>query len=206
MEKSGPPTRERIVSAAAKLFYAEGIGRVSVDAVAAEAGVTKRTLYYHFTSKDDLVEAYLTARDQPNLALFRRWFAEAEGGVAEKTQAIFRRLARSVGHAKWKGCGFLRTAAELAALPGHPAMKAGLAHKKKFEAWMCSEFESAGLAGAGLLARQILLLLDGAFAVTLLQRDPAYVEAAGDAAHTLLGTAMQCRTGDAAGAGLPTAP
>jgi AcrR family transcriptional regulator len=40
---------------------------VSVDAVAAKAGVTKRTLYYHFKSKDDLVAAYLAARDQPNL-------------------------------------------------------------------------------------------------------------------------------------------
>src|SRR5215510_7699392 len=101
MAASSNPTRERIISAASKLFYSEGIRAVSVDAVAAKAGLTKRTLYYHFRSKDDLVAAYLEARDQPNLALFRRWFAEAEGGVAEKTRAIFRRLARNVGHAKW---------------------------------------------------------------------------------------------------------
>ena len=80
-------TRERILSAAAKLFYGEGIRAVSVDAVAAKAGVTKRTLYYHFTSKDDLVAAYLAARDQPNLTLFKRWFAETSGGAPPRCAA-----------------------------------------------------------------------------------------------------------------------
>src|SRR3954468_19680078 len=41
-------TSERIISAASRLFYGEGIGRVSMDAIADKAGVTKRTLYYHF--------------------------------------------------------------------------------------------------------------------------------------------------------------
>ena len=54
-------TRERIIAAASKLFYSDGIRGVSVDAVAAKAGLTKRTLYYHFRSKDDLVAAYLAA-------------------------------------------------------------------------------------------------------------------------------------------------
>ncbi len=72
-------TRERIVAAAVKLFYSEGIRAVSVDAVAEKADVTKRTLYYHFDSKDDLIAAYLETRDQPNLAVYRRWFAETMG-------------------------------------------------------------------------------------------------------------------------------
>ena len=53
MPRKPEPTREKILTAANRLFYAEGIGRVSVDAVADKAGVTKRTLYYHFRSKDD---------------------------------------------------------------------------------------------------------------------------------------------------------
>lgn len=117
MPRPSEPTRERIVQAASALFYNEGIRRVSVDEVAAKAGLTKRTLYYHFKSKDDLVAAYLAARDQPNLALFRKWFAEAEGGLAAKVEAIFKNLARSARHPKWKGCGFLRTSAELANMP-----------------------------------------------------------------------------------------
>ncbi|HJR20268.1 MAG TPA: TetR/AcrR family transcriptional regulator, partial [Dongiaceae bacterium] len=103
MPRTSDSTRERILSAAAKLFYGEGIRSVSVDAVAAKAGITKRTLYYHFKSKDNLMAAYLEARDQPNLVLFQRWFAETKGSVAAKVQGIFRNLARSARHPKWKG-------------------------------------------------------------------------------------------------------
>src|SRR3546814_2831493 len=114
MPRSADSTRERIVTAASKLFYSEGIRRVSMDAIAEKAGVTKRTLYYHFQSKDDLVAAYLEGRDQPNIALFKRWYAETEGDLADEVRGIFYKLAQSARHPKWKGCGFLRTSAELA--------------------------------------------------------------------------------------------
>lgn len=184
------PTRDRIVTAAAKLFYDEGIRGVSMDAVAEKAGVTKRTLYYHFTSKDELVAAYLESRDQPNLALFQRWFAEAEGTLPAKIRAIFDNLARSARHPKWKGCGFLRTSAELANMPGHPAIKIGAAHKKRFEEWLRATFERAGVTTGAALARHVVLLLDGSFAQVLLHRDPSYMEAAGEAASILVEAAL----------------
>ena len=193
MARPAVPTSERIISAANALFYNDGIRGVSVDAVAEKAGVTKRTLYYHFRSKDDLVAAYLAARDQPNLALFRKWFSEAEGGLPAKVEAIFRNLARSARHPKWKGCGFLRTSAELANMPGHPAIRIGAAHKKKFEEWLRATFEAEGIADPRRLARQILLLLDGSFAVVLLHRDPSYMETAGEAAHALIEAALPVR-------------
>jgi AcrR family transcriptional regulator len=193
MTSPSNPTRERIISAASALFYNEGIRGVSVDAVAAKAGLTKRTLYYHFRSKDDLVAAYLDARDQPNLALFKKWFTETEGGLPAKVEAIFRNIARSARHPKWKGCGFLRTSAELANLPGHPAIKIGAAHKKKFEDWLRAAFEAEGIDHALPLARQILLLLDGSFAVVLLHRDPSYMETAGQAAFSLTEAALGAR-------------
>lgn len=183
-------TRERIVSAASKLFYGEGIRRVSMDAVAEKAGVTKKTLYYHFKSKDDLVVAYLDGRDQPNLVLFERWFTDAKGGLADKIRGMFFKLAQSARHPKWKGCGFLRTTAELANMPGHPAMKVGAAHKKKFENWMRLLFDKEGIEDAPRLARQVMLLMDGCFAVTLLHRDPTYMETAGEAAFSLITTAL----------------
>lgn len=193
MKTSDKPTRERIVDAASKLFYSEGIRAVSVDAVAEKAGLTKRTLYYHFTSKDELISAYLDGRDQPNLALFQRWFTEAEGGLDEKVAAIFANLAKSARHPKWKGCGYLRTAAELADMPGHPAIKSGIAHKKRVEAWLFNLFADAGVDTPEMLARQTVLLLDGAFAVVLLNRDASYIETAGEAAATLVRTSLPMR-------------
>jgi AcrR family transcriptional regulator len=190
MPRSAKLTRERIQSAASALFYSDGIRSVSVDAVAAKAGVTKRTVYYHFESKDDLVAAYLEARDQPNLALFKRWFAETEGGLAAKVRGIFHNLSRSARHPKWKGCGFLRTSAELANMPGHPAIQIGAAHKKKFEDWLRLTFEAERISEATALARQVLLLLDGSFAVVLLHRDPSYMDSAGEAAFSLVEIAL----------------
>ncbi len=205
MARSSDPTRARILTAANKLFYAEGIRAVSVDAVAEKAGITKKTLYYHFRSKDDLVAAYLAARDQPNLELFKRWFDDAEGTLPDRIAAIFRQLARAARHPKWRGCGFLRTTAELANLPGHPAIKIGAAHKKKFEAWLQAVFEREAISGAAELARQMLLLLDGSFAVVLLHRDASYMETAGSAARALVASALSQRGGLSHGAGASAA-
>ena len=181
------------MAAAAKLFYAEGIRAVSLDAVADKAGVTKRTFYYHFTSKDELVAATLEARDQPNLALFQRWFEAAAGDVAAKTRSLFENLAASARHPKWKGCGFLRTSAELVATPGHPAMVIAGAHKKRVEDWLRGVFEADGIADPARLARQVMLLMDGAFAAALLHRDATYMEAAGEAAFVLVTGAMKAQ-------------
>lgn len=182
-------TRERIVAAANRLFYREGIGRVGVDAIAEEAGLTKRSLYYHFRSKDDLVAAYLDYRDLPNLSTFQRWFGEAEGAIDDRIGAIFDRLTEAAAHPNWKGCGFLRTAAELINLPGHPAIKVGVEHKKKVEAWLAARLVEAGIETAEELARQIRLLLDGGFSVAMLHRDPSYFATSGAAVRSLVRSA-----------------
>lgn len=190
MSEQPNPTRKRLVDAATKLFYAEGIGRVSVDAVAEKAGLTKRTLYYHFKSKDDLIAAYLEGRDQPNLEQMAGWFDAAEGGADKKVEAIFTNLARVARHPKWKGCGFLRTAAELAAMPGHPAVKAGARHKTNFEKWLAGALSDHDVGEAKMLAREIVLLMDGAFSSMLIHHNPDYIAAAGHAAATLVRARM----------------
>ena len=63
-------------------------------------------------------------------------------------------------------------------MPGHPAIRIGAAHKK-FEDWLRLTFEAEGIDEASALARQILLLLDGSFAVVL-HRDPSYMDTAGE--------------------------
>jgi AcrR family transcriptional regulator len=190
MSEQPNPTRKRLVDAATKLFYAEGIGRVSVDAVAEKAGLTKRTLYYHFKSKDDLIAAYLEGRDQPNLEQMAGWFEAAEGSADKRVEAIFTNLARIARHPKWKGCGFLRTAAELAAMPGHPAVKAGARHKTNFEKWLAGSLSDHDVGEAKMLAREIVLLMDGAFSSMLIHHNPDYVAAAGHAAATLVRARM----------------
>jgi len=179
-------TRDLILDAANRLFYDQGIRAVSLDAIVEKAGVTKKTLYYHFKSKDDLIAGYLSSRDQPNLAFFAKWYDETDGDAADKTAAIFKQLAQNARHPKWKGCGFLRTAAELANMPGHPALKIGAAHKKSFEALLAKRYAAAAKSNPKKLARSIVLLMEGSFATLLIHRDPAYAEAAAEAARALV--------------------
>jgi AcrR family transcriptional regulator len=182
-------TRERIVQAAARLFYNEGIRAASVDAIAEKAGVTKKTLYYHFRSKDELIAAYLESRDQPTLELYAHWFEATPGFAADKVRGLFAEFARATDTSRWKGCGFLRTTAELANTPGHPALKAGAAHKKRFEAWLADALSCEGVDNALETARGIVVLLDGAATVMLIHRDRSYVEAAGEVAASLVRSA-----------------
>jgi AcrR family transcriptional regulator len=195
-------TRDRIVAAAARLFYGDGIRATSVEAIAERAGISKKTLYYHFASKDDLVEAYLQSQDQPVLDLYARWFTEAKGDTADKIAGIFASFAAAASSPRWRGCGFHRTVAELANTPGHPAVKAGAAHKKRFEAWLRQVLTEAGIANPRQLATRILLLLDGASTVMLIHRDADYVKAAGRLAAELVAAAA--RVGNVTTAGTPS--
>jgi AcrR family transcriptional regulator len=195
MPRDSSLTRAHIIQAADDLFYGEGIRSASMDAIAERAGVTKRTLYYHFRSKDDLITAYLVARDEPTLVRYEAWLDTTQGTLAEQIAGLFQKLAEVAKSAKWKGCGFLRAAAELASSPGHPALKVGSAHKKKFESWLAGRITGEGLDEAALRARQLMILLDGAVAQMLIHRDPLYALAAGKAASALLakGSAQQER-------------
>lgn len=186
MPRDAKATRDRILATAAKLFGGVGIKSVGVDEVAKRAGVTKRTLYYHFRSKDDLIAAYLRERDQPTLDYIVGWMDATKGGLAEQVRAVFDNVARLGRNPKWRGCGFLRTAAELAALPGHPAVKAASAHKKKVEAEFERRIAAAGLSDPAARARQLMLLFDGAFSSMQVHHDASYAEAAGAAAVALV--------------------
>ena len=191
---SAPKTRAPRGSARAALIAAahatvrkQGYAATSVDEICAVAGVTKGAFFHHFRSKDDLIAAHLEARDQPNLALFQQWFDASEGTVADKIKGLFAKLAQAARHPKWKGCGFLRTSVELINLPGHPAILAGRLHKKRVEDWFCSILDPSGQSEpARRTARQLILLLDGAFSVVLLHRDASYMESAGEAAASLV--------------------
>ncbi len=168
-----------------------GIRATSVDAIAAKAGITKRSLYYHFQSKDELIAEYLGSRDQLNLNAYKKWFAEQEGDVSAKLRAVFNGILETTTHSKWRGCGFQRTVGELANKPGHPAIRVASLHKKKVEQWLADEFCHYGLVNADVTARHVFLLLEGALAAMLVHRDPAYIRQAADAAALLVSHAVQ---------------
>lgn len=179
-------TRSRIIGAAEALFYEHGLRSVSVDAIAQRAGVTKRTLYYHFDSKDELIAAYLAARDAPTVARYRDWLGDDDRPLPDRILAMFAALAAHADRPKWRGCGFTRAAVELAGQPGHPAVVMAADHKRRFENWLAEEMATCGVSDAALVGRQVMILLEGAIAHMLIHRDVSYALAAGKAAAALV--------------------
>ena len=186
MARDSSETRRRLIAAADGLFYGQGIRAVGVDAVAEAAGVTKRTLYYHFASKDDLIAAYLEERDLPTLGRYQGLIPEPGEPAARQVRRIFEQLGKNAKDPSWRGCSFLRAAAEFANLPGHPARVVAARHKKRFEGWLNGILTADGFTEVADLARQIMILFDGAVAQILVHRDPSYALSARDAASTLL--------------------
>lgn len=183
MEES---TRSRIIGAAEALFYEQGLRSVGVDAIAARAGVTKRTLYYHFESKDALIAAYLAARDAPTVERYRAWLGAGDRPLPERVTALFSALAAFAGRPRWRGCGFTRAAVELAGQPGHPAVVMAADHKKRFERWLAEELRGGGVAEPLSAARQLMILLEGAISQMLIHGDTSYALAAGEAAAAIV--------------------
>src|ERR1700677_4378268 len=95
--------QERILDTAGRLFYGQGIRAIGVDTIAAEIGISKRTLYNHFPSKDALIAAYLERRFVPPRA--------SDKPPAEQILATFDALERRFSAKDFRGCPFVNAVA-----------------------------------------------------------------------------------------------
>ena len=188
MPRSAESTRRRILDAAYELFYRKGFGRVSVDEIAALAGVTKRTLYYHFQSKDELLASALDLHHELATTRIRKWEERYSGNANEIVEVLFSELANWSAKPGWTGPGFTRLAMELADLPGHPARAIAHRHKAAVEAWYTDLFIRANVASPSERARELALLVEGATALILIHGDRSYADAAARAAQHLIRT------------------
>lgn len=154
------PGAQRILDAASELFYRHGIHAMGVDAIAAESGVTKRTLYNRFGSKDQLVTCYLKQRHD-------RWWNRLEDRLATAGQpralAIFDAYVYDAPSID-RGCAFINAAAELPLdHPGHAVIRA---HKKAVVQRMAEVVaeDNPQLADPAAMAEHLFLILEGAVA------------------------------------------
>jgi AcrR family transcriptional regulator len=173
---------QRILAAADKLFYAQGIRAVGVDTVAAEAGVSKRTLYNHYPSKDALIAAYLTAR-------FKH-IAPSDAPAREQILGAFDRLERILADGSFRGCPYVNAVTELSD-PKHAAARIAVQFKEQRRLWFRGLLEHLGVKDAEGLATQLQILSEGALAAALVRGDPAVARSARAAAEVLLDAAIK---------------
>jgi AcrR family transcriptional regulator len=187
MRRSAAQTRVQILDAAYGLFWRQGFLRVSMDAVAARAGITKRALYQHFRSKDALMAATLSYSSELALKRLRQFHRPVTTGD-ELIESFFAQLREWAKKPKYSGGGFTRAVVELADLRGHPARAIARQHKSAVEKWLAGELVAAGIRSAGDRAREMMLLTEGAMALMLIHGDPAWADSAAQAAKGLLRT------------------
>ncbi|MFI8292048.1 TetR/AcrR family transcriptional regulator [Streptomyces sp. NPDC085614] len=181
--------RQKLLAAAARRFYADGVTATGIDAITAEAGVAKMSLYNNFSSKNDLVLAYLDARHEEWLGLYRDRLQGARDG-RDGVLAVFDAYAdhaRFAYERGFRGCGLLNAAAELPA--GDKGRDVVRRHKEEVEALLA---EHVGQLApdrpeeARRVAEQLAFLLEGAMARAGLEGSATRVEHARSMAADLL--------------------
>lgn len=186
MAENAPTTRDRILISAYRLIYRQGFARVSVDAIADGAGVTKRTVYYHFESKDEIAAEMLRVQHAHLMRQFDHWVHPASESPAGLVAELFTALTAWAEAPDWLGSGFTRLSAELSDMRGHPARRAASEHKKAVEHWLQSEFHRRGIDAPAKLAARVMTLVEGGISLALIHGDTTYIRTARDAALDLL--------------------
>jgi len=172
----------RILAAADRLFYTRGIRAVGVDAVAAEAGVSKRTLYNYYATKDDLIAAYLVSR-------FKH-IAPSDAPAREQLLGYFDHLERAFASPGFRGCPYVNAVAELSD-PKHPAASIAMQFKEQRRQWILALLRRVGADDADALATQLQLLIEGAVSATLVRGDPGLARVARAAAQVLIDASVK---------------
>ncbi|MGI5365684.1 TetR/AcrR family transcriptional regulator [Streptomyces iakyrus] len=154
-------TRDRLLDAAAELFYREGVS-LGVETLCRSAGVSKRSMYQLFASKDEVLAASL-ARRLPEYEERLVPGPQEPGSPRERILYVFERLEKTSAEPAYRGCPYLAALVELKD-PGHPASAVARGAKEGLLGFFRTQAEEGGARDAELLARQLMLVFDGASA------------------------------------------
>jgi AcrR family transcriptional regulator len=181
--KGGRGARQRILDAAAELFYREGINATGVERLAAESSVSKRTLYQHFPSKTAVVEEYLRSIEDR----VANPLQGADQTPRERLLAVFQ--APTARGGPLRGCPFHNAAVEAAGtMPG--VQEIVRAMKRNFIDGLTELAEQAGAADPRLLGNELGVLYEGAAALATSLDDGSPWAQARAAAETLIDQAV----------------
>ena len=175
MSTTASPVRERILDAASRRYYADGIRAVSADRLIAEAGVSKVTFYRHFPTKDDLVTTYLAQQ----VAAVEEGLTAKRAELPDDPAGVLEWYAEAVGSvmcmAGFRGCAFINAAAELP--HDHPGSRVVRRHRS----WLIGQFrellDQLGVDDPAGKAEQLMMLRDGAMVAGYVGGSPTAVAA-----------------------------
>ncbi|MCY0096029.1 TetR/AcrR family transcriptional regulator [Hoeflea ulvae] len=186
-----PNKRDMLVRNALDVFYRDGFHATGMDKLVAETGISKTSMYKHFRTKEELILAVLRLRDER----FRNWFCRRVEELAEapcdRLLAVFDALHEWISSAEFKGCMFIKAVAEYQD-PEDPIHIQSATHKQMLQDYVEAIAAQAGAADPEALARQLMLLKEGAIVIAVMMGNEQAATDAKDAARGLI-TAAGCR-------------
>ncbi|SHL69820.1 TetR/AcrR family transcriptional regulator [Roseibium suaedae] len=184
-----PSKRDELVRKALTVFYRDGFHATGMDTLVLETGISKTTMFKHFRTKEELILAVLRLRDEN----FRNWLmrriADLSPSPAGQLIAVFDALGEWFAEPDFRGCMFIKAAGEYPEA-GHPIHAQSAEHKRLLKKDLEAMARAAGATDPGLLARQLLILKEGAIVAAHMGFDPDPSQAAKSAAQALLAQAL----------------
>ena len=159
-----PKPRERLLAAAEELFYSEGV-HVGVDRLCEVAQVSKRSMYQHFGSKDEVLVEMLTHRAPQVMAALD---TAPDAAPRDRILGVFDALHDQALAPEFHGCPFVNVTTELKDRE-HPASRAALRYKRDLNAFFEEQARLAGAADPELLGVQLTMMFDGASAYSVVR-------------------------------------
>ncbi|MEP2031563.1 MAG: TetR family transcriptional regulator [Paracoccaceae bacterium] len=180
-----PTKRDELIQKALLAFYRNGFHATGMDMLASETGISKTSMYKHFRTKEDLILAVLRLRDEH----FRNWLYRRMEELAETPRgqliAMFDALEEWFDEPGYKGCLFIKASSEYQN-SDHPIHMQSADHKRMLERHVIEVAEKAQLDNPVELARQLLLLKEGAIVTAHLGHTKRPAQAARTAAVALI--------------------
>lgn len=171
-------TRQRLTEAAVRRFYRDGFRNVGLDQVLADVGISKTAFYKHFESKEDLVLAALEMKHFWLQDAFREMVRERGGPVpVDQLRALLDVVERIIDADEFQGCIFVNVAMEFP-LPHEPAHIAAARHKHAIEEIVYELATRAGAADPRQMAREMCLIMEGAYVTRQITGDKQSIEVA----------------------------
>lgn len=184
MNTSTNLTREKILATAEQLIYQNGIQATGMDLLVKTSGVARKSIYRYFATKDDVAAAALNARD----VRWMDWF-RTESDKADTPEArilnMFDVLKGWFESEGFRGCAFINTAGEVGD-PQDPIRLIAKLHKQKLLDYTLELCEQLGIANPQALAKQLLILMEGAITVARVMGDYSAAENAKAVAQLML--------------------
>ncbi|WP_346898393.1 TetR/AcrR family transcriptional regulator [uncultured Roseibium sp.] len=167
-------TREQIVEAADQLFYRQGYEHTSFSDIAGAVKISRGNFYYHFKTKDEILEAVIEQRLRATRQMLDQW--EADGATpAERITCFIKILITNQSKIMAYGCPVGTLTSELAKL-GHSAQSDAGRLFTLFREWLSEQFAALGRkADADELAMHLLARSQGVATLANAFHDEAFV-------------------------------